>query len=90
MEVMANKHYKNPGLGRVVTFDVRQLNQQFLHHVQTQTSWWDDWSLTWYDDHIILIQENETVKFAYEVGTGSMVNVLYWPRNEMKSSAALG
>ncbi len=79
LEVMANKHYKNPAVGRVVTFDIRDLNRQFMHHVQTQTSWWNEWSLMWYDNHIILIQENDTVKFAYEVGTGSMVNVLNWP-----------
>ena len=77
MEVMANKHYMNPGLGRVVTFDVRDSNRQFMHHVQTETSWWSEWSLSWYDNHIILIQVNDTVKFAYEVGAGSMVNVSF-------------
>ena len=86
IEMMANRHYTKPILSRVVTFDVRDENCLFRHHIQTDVSWFDDWSLVWHDSNTILITLNKIPQSAYQVGTDSMVQMLKWPLSEYSVS----
>ena len=48
---MANKDYTDAKRGRLLTFDVRDANGDFRHHVQTDAQWTAEWVLGWHDDN---------------------------------------
>ncbi len=70
---MANVSYSQPGRGRLVTFDVRNARDEFVHHVQTEIPAIGKWAIGWYDDATVFVRSSAANPEAFAVGTSSMV-----------------
>lgn len=71
---MANVCYSQRRRGRLVTFDVRNARDEFVHHVQTQIPALGKWSIGWYDDATVFVRSSAAKPEAFTVGTSSLVN----------------
>ncbi len=50
---MANVIYKHAERGRLVTFDVRNANDEFVHYIQTEIPALTTWAIGWCDDGLL-------------------------------------
>ena len=70
---MANEDYTDAKRGRLLTFDVRDANDDFRHHVQTDAQWTAEWVLGWHDDNTVVVRSSDIGICVYQVGLDSMV-----------------
>lgn len=70
---MANVSYEHPQRGRLVTFDVRNAKDEFVHHIQTEISAVTNWAIGWYDDTTVFAKGGAELPEAFIVGTSSLV-----------------
>lgn len=76
---MANVSYSHPQDGRLVTFDVRNAKDEFVHHVQTAIPAYGNWTIGWYDDTTVLVRSSAAEPEAFAVGTSGLVHKLREP-----------
>lgn len=69
---MANVCYADPDRGRVVSFDVRNARDEFVHHIQTGIPTSDSWAIGWQDSETVIVKGIKSQPVAFIVGTCSL------------------
>ena len=72
---MLNTCYYDRSLGRFVTFDVRNDDDEFMHHIQSGVAASEHWSISWRDNNTVVVTGSQSGEWAYGVGIDS----LYYP-----------
>jgi hypothetical protein len=79
---MKNRCYADMARGRLVTFDVRDAQGQFMHHIQSEIAAEERWAIGWCGSNTVVVKGSLTGINAYVVGIDSM----YYPVPEPLSS----
>jgi hypothetical protein len=69
---MANVNYKHPDRGRMVTFDVRNAKDEFVHHIQTETPAIGTWAVSWHNDTTVIVKSQVAAPEAFGVGQSQL------------------
>jgi hypothetical protein len=76
---MANVNYRHPDRGRMVTFDVRNARDEFVHHIQTETPAIGTWAIGWHNDTTVIVKSHEAAPEAFGVGQSGLAYRLSQP-----------
>jgi hypothetical protein len=77
--LMANVNYRNRYRGRMVTFDVRNARDEFVHHIQTETPALGTWVVAWHNDTTVIVKSHEAAPEAFGVGQSGLAYGLSRP-----------
>ena len=66
---MVNESYADTDERRLVTFDVRNEQDEFVHHVQSDAPGDEPWVLGWHDDNTVVLASEVTGIQAWTVGS---------------------
>jgi hypothetical protein len=88
IDPMLNRSYGVSTNRRLVTFDVRDAEGQFMHHVQTDFESDEAWSIGWHTSNTVVVKGSRSGIHAYLVGVDSMVYQLPEPLPEDVVSSA--
>jgi hypothetical protein len=73
---MLNDCYAKKSLGKFVTFDVRDRENKFMHHVQSCVTAYENWTICWQGNDKVVVKGSKSGEWAYVVGLDS----LYYPQ----------
>ena len=76
---MVNKSYTDDDDRMLVTFDVRNKDDEFVHHVQSNAPGDQPWALGWHNDNMVVLMSDATGVQAWIVGAGAIVYELPQP-----------
>lgn len=70
---MVNESYADNDTRLLVTFDVRNQQDEFVHHVQSEAPGGDPWVLGWHDDNTVVLASDVTGIQAWTVDSDDAI-----------------